>query len=242
MAGDVLGCFRTIAKVAAAHIINGDELSAVRVADDQDRALMLAIERRGAATARAYAGLAARDIGQPEQKRATGKRSIVREAERRTVDALRREGAAKVTRITENTRANIRKILATSRRDNLTNRETAKRISTEIGGDRMRATTIARTETHSAGQRGEFEAYSAAGVKVKKEWGSTEDGRTRPDHAAADGQLVEMDEPFIVGGEELRFPGDPQGSARNIINCRCVTLYRPVKPDPDRKPAKRTKR
>jgi len=43
------------------------------------------------------------------------------------------------------------------------------------------------------------------------------------DHLAADGQRVGMNEPFVIegvnGDEELRYPGDPMGSAGNVINC-----------------------
>jgi len=34
-----------------------------------------------------------------------------------------------------------------------------------------------------------------------------------------------MDEPFIIGGESLDYPGDPSGSAANVINCRCSVGY-----------------
>ena len=48
----------------------------------------------------------------------------------------------------------------------------------------------------------------------KKEWIATMDGRVRPSHAAADGQIVELDKPFLVGGELKDHPND--------IQCRCV--------------------
>ncbi len=54
------------------------------------------------------------------------------------------------------------------------------------------------------------------------------DSKTREDHAEADGQEVGMDEPFDVGGEQLMYPGDPAGSAGNVINCRCTVIYTSV--------------
>jgi uncharacterized protein with gpF-like domain len=50
------------------------------------------------------------------------------------------------------------------------------------------------------------------------------DGDTRDAHDEADGQEVGTDEDFAVGGEALRFPADPAGSAGNTINCRCSVL------------------
>lgn len=46
-------------------------------------------------------------------------------------------------------------------------------------------------------------------------------GESRPAHAAADGTEVRFNEPFIVDGEPLMFPRDPNGSIENIINCHC---------------------
>ena len=84
-----------------------------------------------------------------------------------------------------------------------------------------RAERIARTETIRAANKGSLEGYRQAGVR-KKEWVTAIDERTRDWHAEADGQIVDIDKPFIVGGEALMFPGDPNGSPGNTINCRCT--------------------
>ena len=64
---------------------------------------------------------------------------------------------------------------------------------------------------------------------MKREWVSAQDDRTRDtseaDHVDADGQTVGMKEPFTVSGEKLMFPGDPSGSAANVINCRCAVVF-----------------
>jgi uncharacterized protein with gpF-like domain len=70
---------------------------------------------------------------------------------------------------------------------------------------------------------GQFEVYKGEGV-TKKQFLATQDDRTRDSHAIADGQIVGIDEPFNVGGEELQYPGDPSGSADNLCNCRCTVL------------------
>jgi len=48
-----------------------------------------------------------------------------------------------------------------------------------------------------------------SGIPMMKRWVSTGGNRTREDHVEADGQTVPIDKPFIVGGEELMYAGDP---------------------------------
>lgn len=91
-----------------------------------------------------------------------------------------------------------------------------------------RARTIARTETIGAANGAGFDAAGAvhlSGVELEKTWLATNDEVTRPDHADADGQTVPYDQPFDVGGEELMYPGDDNGSAEQVCNCRCTCTY-----------------
>lgn len=65
---------------------------------------------------------------------------------------------------------------------------------------------------------------------VLKEWVSVGDSVVRVgtfDHLAADGQRRDMNEPFVVSGQQLNHPGDSSlgASAGNIINCRCSSVY-----------------
>ena len=90
------------------------------------------------------------------------------------------------------------------------------------------AIRIARTEGHRIQNTGALDGQSAAkkkGADILKQWDATLDGRTRPEHQEADGQIRETDEPFDVGGEKMRAPG-VGGSARNVCNCRCCLLSR----------------
>jgi hypothetical protein len=36
--------------------------------------------------------------------------------------------------------------------------------------------------------------------------------------------LLPWSEPFIVDGEEMQHPHDPNASAANSVNCRCILL------------------
>ena len=100
----------------------------------------------------------------------------------------------------------------------------AKRLKSVAEGYLGDTIRIARTET----TRVENSARQAVGDEGKrlgftmwKRWVATADERTRPDHAAADGQEVPNDEPFEVGGELMMYPGDISlgASAGNVVNC-----------------------
>lgn len=88
-----------------------------------------------------------------------------------------------------------------------------------------RAEVIARTEVQSASNVGSVEQMRAIDVPATKTWIATMDERTRPEHADADGQEVDVNDSFDVDGEALDTPGDPNGSAGNIINCRCTVSF-----------------
>ena len=92
---------------------------------------------------------------------------------------------------------------------------------TQAEMDLWKALRIARTEVVTASNVGvKVGADELPGNKVKV-WISTFDQRSRPEHMAMDGVRVAMNEMFNVDGEMMEFPGDPNASAGNIINCRC---------------------
>ena len=131
-------------------------------------------------------------------------------------EAVRR----KITSIAETTRAQIVSLVDQGYRDGLGVAEIASGVRDRISGiSQLRGALIARTETHGAANFGADVAARETGLNLRKEWVSAADERTREDHAAADGQIVGMDDAFDVGGESLMYPGDPAGSPENVINC-----------------------
>lgn len=88
------------------------------------------------------------------------------------------------------------------------------------------AVRIARTEGHRIQvQSGMDACYKAKenGADVVKQWDSSLDKDVRKSHREVDGEIRELDEPFSNG---LMFPSDPNGSASEVINCRCALLQR----------------
>jgi hypothetical protein len=88
----------------------------------------------------------------------------------------------------------------------------------------VRARTIARTELVAIANAGSVAAARLSGAAEWKTWLATNDARTRQAHANAAGQTRRIDDTFAVGGDELDYPGDPSGSAGNVIACRCSVV------------------
>ncbi len=120
--------------------------------------------------------------------------------------------------------------------------DTMRDIDTALGtslesGVTARAETIARTEFtrfYNGAEQGSFEIIADALTLeerelLDKEWLSAQIPTSRDSHAdpfptGAHGQIVQIDQPFIVDGEPLMFPGDPGGSPGNTINCLCTMV------------------
>ena len=60
-------------------------------------------------------------------------------------------------------------------------------------------------------------------IKEREIWETVGDSHVRDAHVEADGQEKENGF-FLVGGEQLRYPGDSAGSPGNTINCRCSAI------------------
>lgn len=90
----------------------------------------------------------------------------------------------------------------------------------------IRAARTAVTGAQNAGRQDSYNAAVKMGIEMEKSWLATLDGRTRHDHAAADGQTVAEDSPFNVGGYKLMFPGDMASGAPGhlLYNCRCSMI------------------
>lgn len=145
---------------------------------------------------------------------------------------LEKYGLLKAKEINTTTYDTLRETLDTSLAEGLSQGEgltkLIERLLTETEGvygnmTEQRAEVIARTESATSENYGIYATYKIEGVE-KKTWLATRDERTRDAHREADGQTVGIDDPFLVDGEELDFPGDPAGSAGTVIQCRCTML------------------
>lgn len=147
------------------------------------------------------------------------------------VTRLREQVTKVVGLVDETTRDQVRATLT----DGLDAGEGIPQLSDRITGvfdaaKGRRAQTIARTETNGAASLGTEQAWIQTGVVTGKRWISAGDERTRQppdskyDHIkpGAVPEIVPVEAMFTMTGERLRYPGDYNGAAGNIINCRCT--------------------
>ena len=103
----------------------------------------------------------------------------------------------------------------------------AERYLVVMQRNKAAAIRNARTSITSAQNAGCQNTYDRAvemGIKLQKQWMSTRDDRTRDSHILANGQRVDVDKKFSVGGSELMYPGDVSGSPAEVYNCRCTMV------------------
>jgi len=145
---------------------------------------------------------------------------------------LARNTAELITGITRTTQRAIEDVLNQAIRDGLSIDDFAKILEENYYLSRNRGRLIGRTEIIRASNYGSLLGAQEANLNLKKVWLSSRDARVRGlepndrfDHVNADGQVVGLNDDFIVSGEALQVPCDPKASAGNTIACRCVPIY-----------------
>jgi len=145
--------------------------------------------------------------------------------------------ATNITLIDNKTKSLIGTIISKGISEHKTYNEVAKDIvNTGKITNALRAQTIAQTEIHSVSTFSTQEAVKTTGIVQKKKWFDVGDARTRISHrhvgeqdAIAINQNYEVDiitsKGLKIGTEYLNYPGDPNGTAGNVINCRCNQLF-----------------
>lgn len=105
----------------------------------------------------------------------------------------------------------------------------AKQLSMQSEASYKQAMRIVRTEGGRVKSEAKLNSMHAAkkeGADIVKQWDSTFDGKTRPEHRLLDGQIREIDEPFIDSqGREAQAP-HKFGVASMDVNCRCIVVER----------------
>lgn len=141
----------------------------------------------------------------------------------RVVRHIREFGAVRMRGVNATTQREVAETLARGVAEGETLRDLAARVRDVFAAaSQGRAETIARTETVRGSNFGALEGMRQSGLE-EKEWLATLDDHVREEHAALDGEVVGIDEPFEVDGEEAQYPGD-FGVPELDINCRCAVI------------------
>lgn len=98
---------------------------------------------------------------------------------------------------------------------------------------KYRAEVIGRTEALRAVHQGTEEMYAQAieageirAEQIERKWVTRLDGRERRTHKFLSGQKRGWGEPFATENGTIRYPGDPQAPAVEVIQCRCALATR----------------
>ena len=143
------------------------------------------------------------------------------------VISVMKQRIPKLVGINRVTRQRVAESIAAGIDEGETVSQLAQRIRSDFSFSSQRAMTIARTETGGAVSGGRHAGMKKTGVK-KKAWLSARNGTVRDTHLAADAKYsanpIPVNETFSVGDSQLMYPGDPAGSAKEVINCACMEL------------------
>lgn len=123
-------------------------------------------------------------------------------------------------------KTNVRMEISRGIAQSLSYQEIARNLKNITNVDYNKSLRIAKTEGHRIQNESAYNVQLRAkekGADIVKQWDSTLDSRTRESHQKLDGEIVGVDEKFSNG---LMFPGDPNGTAGEVINCRCCLLER----------------
>lgn len=104
----------------------------------------------------------------------------------------------------------------------------AKRIQNVTEKNLNQSILIARTETTRVENTARLDSFKRAenmGINLEKQWLATVDNRTRESHIELDDKTVPLDDEFGLG---MKYPGDPNGGASEVCNCRCsmITVFK----------------
>jgi hypothetical protein len=148
------------------------------------------------------------------------------------VNYFRLIGGTKVQGIDNTTKDIINNLLANILGQNLSRREQAKLFEETLNDpafNRARSLVIARTESTTAANFGINMGAESSDYEVQKFWINTKDKRTRRSHLLMTQDRIAINQPFIVGGVPMMYPGEVGAPAAEVVNCRCVMATEAIK-------------
>ena len=159
------------------------------------------------------------------------------------VDWLNANGGEKIRLIEQSFRQDIAHVITNGLQEGKDIQQIARDLRKFVNRPTFynwQAQRIARTETTASANLSALQAGEVSGFKTNKVWLSAQDVRTRRkpndayDHLNMNEVQVGLYDWFYVPAklgmsEKMFYPGDPKGSAGNVINCRCTVAVVPAR-------------
>lgn len=159
------------------------------------------------------------------------------------LDWIREHVGDRIVSVSETIAKRIGRLIEVAAEQGMSIEEMQKYLRERINDPKFtkyQALRIARTEVGGAANHAAVVAGENSGIVLEKVWISTKDNRTRRkpqdqfDHVHMDGVAVGQFDKFTLrskGGivDQIEYPGAPNGSAADVIQCRCTVAYRPMR-------------
>lgn len=142
-------------------------------------------------------------------------------------------GGNKVVTLTKTMTKRVMTQISNAQKEGLTQSQMIREVEKNVTKStfyRSGVMRIVRTESLTAMNTAKQISFDESDIKVNKEWILGGSANHRIEHVEMDGVQVPNNEKFTLpSGEKLKYPGDPNGSAGEIINCSCSFGYKPVR-------------
>jgi hypothetical protein len=145
------------------------------------------------------------------------------------MDAALREyfatiGGQHIRDINETSLKKIQKAFTDALENNEGFRGAERRLMKEVDMSKTRARMIARTESVMVTNACKFTQAELMPIEMEKTWRHDHPKMPRDWHIGLSGITIDLNEKFNADGTLMKHPGDPNGGAKNNINCKCTML------------------
>lgn len=223
--------FRKLIRNIDLTFVNPDTIEAVLKLNINTESMAKVMEKLYLDIGLQYGRLVVKSLPEPptQIKALSPKYALFSETFRRyIVMYFQTQGGSAITSLVDTMIDEVMKVFVKAQQEFLTMNEIIKEVTKTINSPtfyRWQAARIARTETTFAMNSAKEKAFDGSGYPYEKIWFTRMDGKQRDTHAYMNRKKVDANEKFLVGDSYLSFPGDRNGSAKEVINCRCTFGY-----------------
>ena len=135
-------------------------------------------------------------------------------------------GGQHIKEISTTTLKKVQSAFQTALDNNEGFRGAERRLIKEVEMNKTRARMIARTESVMVTNASKFKQAELMDIEMEKTWLHDHPKLPRDWHIGLSGKTIDLNEKFNADGTMMKHPGDPNGGAKNNINCKCTTIIK----------------